>query len=230
MKFAIYIISVLIFPAVVSAYHVLNDPSGNSFIFSKWTNPPVMFRIDGGTLGGEDGLQIFEDACDEWNNIDDVIDICGDYDVLEQDITEQNFDSIVSLSDGVVDVVFDETGGILMSQNLPSTVLGLGITVVNSSGRITDGILILNGSVPTGPNADILATTVHELGHIWGLAHTPIGAITMSGINTSGQGFDPINPSAIPTMYPFTNPVDDQFGTTLEQDDLAVMKIVYPQE
>lgn len=222
------IISLFLSPAFVFAYHVLNDPDGNSFVFNIWSDIPVNFRIDGGTLNGGDGVEIFLDACDEWNDISDVINICGDFQQIDQDITEDNYDTIVSFSDGLVDVVFDETGAILNSLGLPSTVLGVGIIVVNSAGSIVDGVLILNGSRPSGPNADILATAVHEMGHIWGLAHTPIGAITANGVDTSSFGLDPIRPMAIPTMYPFTNPVDDAFQRTIEQDDQAVMKIVYP--
>lgn len=229
-KFFLTFLSFFIFPSLVLAYHVLNDPAGNNFIFNSWPDAPVSFRIDGGTLSGDDGVEVFLDACDEWNKIAGVIDICGNFQQIDQDINEQNYNTITSLSDGIVDVVFDETGGILSSLGLPSTVLGVGITAVNSSGQIRDGILILNGSRPSGPNANILATAVHELGHIWGLAHTPIGAITSNGIDTSGLGLEPVNPSAIPTMYPFTNPVDDGFATSLEHDDKAVMRLVYPEQ
>lgn len=215
-------------PVTGDAYHVLNDPDGNGFVFNSWSDIPVSFRIDGGTLNGGDGVSVFLDACEEWNNVSGTATLCGEFTRLEQDITEDNFDSVTSLSDGIVDVVFDETGEILSSLGLPSTTLGVGIIAVNSAGTIVDGILILNGSRPSSSSADIVATAVHEMGHIWGLAHTPIGAISTSGSESSASGLEPVNPSAIPTMFPFTNPVDDSFHRSLEPDDTAGIRLVYP--
>ena len=228
----IYLLFILIcyvlFPVNAFSYHVLNDISGNSVQFNYWTKLPITFRIDGGTLDGGDGVALFLDACDEWNKIQGVKNICGSWTQIDQDITSSNFNDLTDLSDGVVDIVFDETGQILSSLGLSSTTLGVGITSINSAGIITDGILVLNGSRPSSKTADILATAVHELGHIWGLAHTPIGAIVSTN-NTSNFGLDPIQPSAIPTMYPFTNPENDEYGRTLEPDDIAGMKILYPE-
>lgn len=228
----IYLLFILICfvlsPANAFSYHVLNDISGNSVQFNYWTKLPITFRIDGGTLDGGDGVALFLDACDEWNKIQGVKNICGSWTQIDQDITSSNFNDLTDLSDGVVDIVFDETGQILSSLGLSSTTLGVGITSINSAGIITDGILVLNGSRPSSKTADILATAVHELGHIWGLAHTPIGAIVSTN-NTSNFGLDPIQPSAIPTMYPFTNPENDEYGRTLEPDDIAGMKILYPE-
>ena len=228
----IYLLFILICfvlsPVNAFSYHVLNDISGNSVQFNYWTKLPITFRIDGGTLDGGDGVALFLDACDEWNKIQGVKNICGSWTQIDQDITSSNFNDLTDLSDGVVDIVFDETGQILSSLGLSSTTLGVGITSINSAGIITDGILVLNGSRPSSKTADILATAVHELGHIWGLAHTPIGAIVSTN-NTSNFGLDPIQPSAIPTMYPFTNPENDEYGRTLEPDDIAGMKILYPE-
>jgi len=222
------LISFVFCPFNAFSYHVLNDISGNRVQFNHWNKLPVTFRIDGGTLDGGDGVPLFLDACDEWNKIQGLANICGSWTQIDEDITSSNFNDITSLSDGIVDIVFDETGEILTSLGLPATVLGVGITSINSSGIITDGILVLNGSRPSSTTADILATAVHELGHIWGLAHTPVGAIITTN-NSSNFGLDPMQPSAIPTMFPFTNPENDEFGRTLEPDDIAVMKILYPE-
>ena len=224
----------LLFPTLVFSYHVLSTGSqGNIFIV--WNTTPVNFRVDGGTLGGENGIPLIQDACDEWNDIEEVVDICGNLTSFGEDITLDNFSdviridgSIISLppNDGVNDIVFDETGEILSALGFGSTTLGVGITV-SSSGSIIDSVLIINGSVPSTPAADLLSTVVHEFGHIWGLAHTPVGGINSSF--SSPNGLDPMSASSIPTMFFSSNPENDQFGRDLEFDDIAVMKIRYPE-
>ena len=212
-------------PGLVFAYHILNNQSGGSFVFTKWANTPINFRVDGGTLGGGDGRAIVEDACDEWDSLPTARDLCGVLNTLSFDITPSNFDTLPAQNDGII--VFDETGDILASLGFSSNTLGLSLITSNTAtGEITDTVLVLNGSVTSGPNADLLSTTVHELGHVWGLAHIPIG-----GINTANTtpGLDPIDPSAIPTMFPFSIPVNDAFGRTLERDDIAGISVLYPQ-
>ncbi len=218
----------ILFPVSVFGYHVLNFSKGSGYVFSAWDNTPVDFRVDGGDLGGDDGMAIVEEACQEWNSIDDVIDICGDLTPISQDITLSNFDSIVFFGDSKNDIVFDETGDILLDLLGIDGILGVGITQTNTStGEIVDAVLIINGSIPSSKTADLLSTTVHEFGHVWGLAHTPIGGITTP--SSFPAGLEPISPSAIPTMYPFNNPENDEYGRTLELDDIIPMKILYPE-
>lgn len=71
-------------PVLVFSYHVLITSNPNVFI--KWDDTPVNFRVDGGTLGGENGMSLVQDACDEWNDIEDVIDICGNLTDFGDDI------------------------------------------------------------------------------------------------------------------------------------------------
>lgn len=208
-------------------YHFLNHISGSNVIFRSWKDVPVEFRVDGGTLAGGDGYAVFLDACDVWNSIEGVFNICGNSVQLDVDITASNFDDIVSFTDGIVYIVFDETGEILSSLGLPPNAVGVTLGVfISSTGEIVDGAVILNGTYESGANVDHLATAVHELGHIWGLAHIPTGGVSQPFGN---QGLDPISFSAIPVMYPFTNPVDDRTGRELKTDDKAAMRILYPQ-
>lgn len=207
-----------------SAYHNLNNIFESTFLFRSLPGMPVNFEVDGGTLGGGNGLAIVQDACDEWDGLPNVPNFCGNLNQLETDITSSNFDSIVPQNDGVNTIVFDENGSILADLGVPG-VLGLGLTTFNTaSGLITDITILINGSIPSSASADLLATVIHEMGHTWGFAHVPIG-----GINTTNSvdGFDRITPSAIPTMYPFAIPQDDRFGRTLENDDLGAALLNY---
>ena len=205
------------------SYHILNSPSGNSFVFDFLPSMPVDFVVDGGTLGGGNGLPIVQDACDEWNGLPNIGDFCGNLVQSGTDITSANFGTEISLSDGINDIVFDEDGSILAGLGAAGA-LGIGLTATNSSGAITDILIIVNGSITSSPFADLQATLIHEMGHTWGLAHTPIGGInTVSGT----AGLDPIAPIAIPTMYPFNIPSNDEFGRTLEIDDLASALLLY---
>lgn len=205
------------------SYHILNNTSGSSFVFHFLPSLFVDFRVDGGTLGGGNGLLIVQDACDEWNGLPNIADFCGDLNQSSTDITLANFDTEINIGDGINDIVFDEDGSILADLGIPGA-LGIGLTSTNSSGAITDILIIINGSISSSPAADLLATLIHEMGHTWGLAHSVIG-----GINTARgtPGLDPISPVGIPTMYPFNIPTNDEFGRTLETDDLAAASVLY---
>jgi len=208
------------------SYHNLNQPSGaNNYVFFDLSSMPVDFRVDGGTLGGGNGLTTVQAACDEWDGLDGIGNFCGTLTQGGTDITQANFNAIVQTGDGINDIVFDEDGSILSDIfSFPPGVLGVGLTETNAAGTINDILIIINGSIPSSPAADILATVIHEMGHTWGLAHTPIGAINTA---QNPGGLDPIDPVGIPTMYPFSLPVDDALGRTLETDDRASAFLLY---
>jgi len=204
------------------SYHTLNQSDGGtSYVFFSLPSLPVDFTVDGGTLGGGDGLITVQAACDEWDGLANIGDFCGTL-TTGADITLINFGTILT-DDGINDIVFDEDGSILAILGVPGA-LGIGLTITDATGEITDILIIINGSIPSTIFADLLATLIHEMGHTWGLAHTPIG-----GINTVDLpgGLDPIDPIGIPTMYPFNLPTNDQFGRTLETDDLASALLLY---
>ncbi|MDA2919206.1 hypothetical protein MYX76_06915 [Desulfobacterota bacterium AH_259_B03_O07] len=220
---------VLLIPSVVYSYDILNTqtPSDN-FVFFGWPDPPIDLILDPGTLGGSDGRATVETACNVWNSVANTQQLCGNLFAGSEDITVDNFDSAISMNDGIIDVIFDETGAIIAEFGLsPTITLGLSSTLVNAlTGEIVDVLMVLNGSLLSSSGSDLQSTTVHEMGHGWGLAHTPIG-----GINNASTtiGLEPIDPIRIPTMFPFNIPVNDAFGITLEIDDEVGISVRYPR-
>jgi hypothetical protein len=222
------LIAAYVLPGLVLGYHILNlqNSSGN-FVFLKWRNTPVNLQLDPGTLGGGDGREIIEEACDTWNNVATAVEFCGNFSIVSEDITVENYESLISTDDGNIDVIFDETGEILADLNLsPNSTLGVASVTSNATnGEIQNVLLVLNGSLESSLASDLLSTTVHEMGHGWGLAHIPIGGINSANIT---PGLEPIDPVAIPTMFPFNIPTDDALGRTLELDDRIGISVRYP--
>ena len=58
-----------------------------------------------------------------------------------------------------------------------------------------------------------------------GTCSYPIGGV--SNFDLTPDGLDAIDPIATPTMNPFSIPFNDQFGRTLESDDIASALILY---
>ena len=222
------LIAIYFLPSLVFGYNILNNQnSPDNFVFLKWKNIPVNLRLDPGTLGGADGREIVEEACDTWNNVPTADRLCGNFSTFPEDVTVDNYGSLPPTNDGVIDVIFDETGEILADMMLsPNSILGVAfITSSSATGEILNVLLVLNGSLQSSLASDLLSTAIHEMGHGWGMAHIPIG-----GINSSNPtpGLEPIDPVGIPTMYPFPIPTDDRLGRTLENDDEVGISVRYP--
>ena len=222
------LVAVYFSPCIAFGYHILNNRnSSGNFVFLKWRDTPVNIRLDPGTLGGVDGRNIIEKACDTWNNVPTAARLCGNFSTLSEDITVENYESLISTNDGNIDVIFDETGEILADLNLsPNSTLGVASVTSNAAnGEIQNVLLVLNGSLQSSSSSDLLSTTIHEMGHGWGLAHIPIGGINSANVT---PGLEPVDPIGIPTMYPFNIPTDDALGRTLELDDEIGISIRYP--
>jgi hypothetical protein len=223
-----YLISLYFLPCLAFGYHILNQQnSSGKFVFLKWKNTPVNLRLDPGTLGGGNGRSIVEQACNTWNNVPSAPMLCGNFSNLPEDITVDNYQALVPTDDGNIDVVFDETGEILADLGLPpGTTLGISSVTANAAtGEILNVLLVLNGSLQSSSGSDLLSTTIHEMGHGWGLAHIPIGGISTV---SATRGLEPIDPVGIPTMFPFNIPTDDRLGRTLELDDEIGISVRYP--
>jgi hypothetical protein len=219
--------SLYLLPCSAFGYHILNNQnSSGNFVFLKWKNTPVNLRLDPGTPAGGNVSSIVEQACNTWNNVPRAPMLCGNFSKLPEDITVDNYARIPT-DDGNIDVVFDETGEIIADLGLPpNSTLGISsVTSDAATGEIKNVLLVLNGSLQSSLSSDLLSTTIHEMGHGWGLAH-----ITIGGISTVSHtpGLEPIDPVGIPTMFPFNIPTDDRLGRTLELDDEIGISIRYP--
>jgi len=225
---ALFTFLVLTFPVFAFSYHILNNSTSTfSFVFLRWSSTPVNLRVDPGTLAGGGGQEIVVGACEVWNSVPNAQQLCGSLTNFSEDITVDNFQSMTSNSNGSIDVVFDETGEVVAALGLsPNSTLGVALVSRNvNNGEIRGVLIVLNGKILGNSNSDPLSTTTHEMGHSWGLAHIPIG-----GINNSNNvsGLEPIDTSAIPSMFPFNIPDDDEFGRTLEIDDKVGISVRYP--
>jgi len=113
------------------SYHTLNQPSGvNNYVFFDLSSMPVDFRVDGGTLGGGNGLTTVEAACAEWDVLEGIGNFCGTLTQGGTDITFVNFFALIDPLDGINDIVFDEDGMILLNLFGPG-ILGVGLMQKN---------------------------------------------------------------------------------------------------
>jgi len=129
------------------------------------------------------------------------------------------------------EVAFDDTGDIFTQFGVDVAVLGITLKSVDrNSGSILDVLVVINTqpgflvAPGTGATARDLfrATLVHELGHVTGLGHTPVGMV-----NQLSFGLFPAPAQRMPTMYPFRLPQLPQEGQTLEADDIAGLATIY---
>jgi|GEM_PF-3457988 len=219
-----------------SAYHQLSDSDGSgNFFLVSWPTIPVNFVIDSGrTADGEDFRSVVEDSLKVWNDVSTARDIAGTVTLSSVDFTGSNLGSAWAIeTDGINEIVLDSDGSALRRLGSEGA-LGISITIHDRStrGNIRDAILVVNGQRASTTTSDLRATVIHELGHVWGLAHTVIGT-QVKGLEIDGldpvdeEGADPRE--GIPTMFPFAMPFNDRNGRTLCYDDIAGITEMYPE-
>jgi YVTN family beta-propeller protein len=114
-------------------------------------------------------------------------------------------------------IIFDETGRTLSA---PAGSGVIAVTRLNSdvaTGAITDADIIYNGRdftfaiEPVGDQIDLLDVTVHEIGHFFGLNHTPLAGSAVTQ----------------PSMNPFYSGTPGA-ASSLAADDIAGISTLYP--
>lgn len=206
--------------------------------FQKWKNLPVKFKVDGGSLGSEDGVKMVKSAIATWNNVPKAKQVCDEPEIDKVDYTLDNIGTAFAngfdpqhneTADNTPEIVFDADGSIIAAfVGDAEGTLGIGLSVYNTdTGEIIDALLLINGSYPSSAGADLQATIVHEMGHILGLTHSTVGAQNSSV--DEAIGFEPIDPEYVPTMwYNSINP-NDAYGRTLALDDMLGLINIYPE-
>lgn len=205
----------------------------------------VDFLVDGSSTAaiGTALLAEVTEARDAWNNIGTAQNVLGNFTQAAVDYTDTNFGTDWGMghrgtaADAQNEVVLDETGDIL--RNVfgldPSSINGFGPSVRQVSGStctITDAFNLLNG---TRTDFDRRSTTVHEFGHIQGLAHSSVGefnsrnnAASLGTYASPSAALEPIDIASVPTMHPFSNGTGTNRRTP-EQDDIAGLSELYPE-
>ena len=204
----------------------------------------VDFVVDGSSTSTIGAMLLAEvtSAREAWNSIATAQPVLGNFSSGTVDFTDANFGTAwgagptQGTSDGQNEVVLDETGDIFRLLGLdPSRINGFGPSrreVSSGTCVITDAFNLLNG-VKT--DFDRASTTVHEFGHIQGLAHSSVGqynsrnntAFTSARSGSPSSALRVINIGNVPTMHPFSSGTGSARRSP-EQDDIAGLSELYP--
>lgn len=218
-----------------------------------WANGVVNYRLDGGNFtGGNTNLSNSVGASrvaamfSVWSSVPTAsitatnvgpIQSTGAF--VDGDVsTVPEFDAVMGSCDSAqqTPVIFDASGAIFSSVVGDPSVIGIAGPCANdSSGHITSGFALLNGSfldgIDTSNNYEISSAVfdeaiTHELGHLLGLDHSQISVEIYEGLSPCSSDAR----AALPLMFPiFSCDARVNYGLPkLSPDDIAWISKLYP--
>lgn len=223
--------------SVSGAFLISNSRIGAGYVteYLPANRRPINLLVDTeGVSGVTSPVAETQDLMNQWNSVDVAEDVFGTASAggpYNGTTVGQTFGQF---TDSQYEVAFDDTGDILSQFGIGVAVLGITLKSVDrSSGQILDVLVVINTQpgflVAPGTGATALdlfrGTLLHELGHVTGLGHTPVGMV-----NQTSFGLFPAPAQRIPTMYPFRLPQRPQEGQTIEADDIAGLAKTYPDD
>jgi len=190
----------------------------------------LLYQVDQGPLGPLSNYQavnLIQSAFQEWSRVDtSTLAFDKAKDALSEDVTSKNYSRIVnSLSSDANPIIFDDDGSIIdlvLGTGSKANILGLTSTSTNRS-DIVKAQIIFNGYFFEQDNytqEKILATFLHEVGHVFGLDHAQYSRhIAQDGIGS--------NDGTISVLFPTTTD-DDSQRRDLSFDDKIAVSNLYP--
>lgn len=244
------VVSVILIGVAFSAF--AGGPFIHNGVAARWENDTLSWCADTGKLSsGVDNakaIQWVKDQFDKWATFKMLASAnkqvttsvfkhkqSTDCSAVTEDITDKNFEAMISGDTGPTLVVFDDTGKIfeLFGAGYSETILGLTLpTTVDSTGKyITRGFTVFNGKMLTNGKLGtdtakvqeaFQASMLHELGHLLGLDHSQVNYTIAQNCTPNGQCDGGAN---IPTMYPYL--LTSEQGV-LHRDDRVTISWIYP--
>lgn len=236
-RFLAVAVACALLASVCGAFLISNSRIGAGYVteFVPANRRPVNLLVDTeGVSGVTSPVAETQDLMNQWNAVAEAADVFGTASAggpYNGTTVGQTFGRF---TDTQHEVAFDDTGDILNQFGVGAAVLGITLKSVDrASGQILDVLVVINTQpgflVAPGTGATALdlfrGTLLHELGHVTGLGHTPVGMV-----NQTSFGLFPAPPQRIPTMYPFRLPQQPQEGQTIEADDIAGLATTYPDD
>lgn len=212
-----------------SGYHLFQLASGSGFVPVRWQSTGIVFQADTDGPAGSSFQTLAATATSTWNAVVDALDVFGAPTLSAVNFSGANINTAWGnlTGDGAYEFVYDADGTALTALGLdPASINGFGPTrrvLVGSNGVIDDAFFIVTG---TRTNFDLQSTLVHELGHILGIAHSSVG---MHNSVTAEAALDKIAQASVPTMHPFSLGTGNTARRTLEPDDMAAVRELYPE-
>ena len=199
-------------PAV--AFLVQSTQSGRGpVVMASWAHHEVPYWIDNAgsaDIGAAQTINILRQSLEVWQDVEG-----SRLRFREEGLST---DRSAARRDRRNLLIFDETGETL---DAPVGSGVIAVTRINSdseTGEILDADIIFNGrdfrfsAVPTSGRILLHDVAIHEVGHLIGLDHTPLGG----------------NPARRPTMNPFYFGDGPGEASSLAADDVTGIRVLYP--